>query len=109
MPLVATIPKVSADTFDAPRVIEPHSTGRLDAAVTSPVGRAVAPPAAAAASSAEAVSAADRREHPDPRTWLDQIQKLRVGGLTTQAEQEMKHFRDAYPTYPTTSPDGGTQ
>jgi hypothetical protein len=52
---------------------------------------------------------ADRREHPDPTVWLDQIQKMRVAGLTAQAEQELKHFRDAYPAYPTGSPDGGTQ
>ena len=106
MRLAAATPKVSAVTFDGTKVIEPRSADRFDAAASGPVARAVAP---AAHASAEAVAATDRREHPDPKAWLDQIQKLRVTGLATQAEQEMKHFRDAYPTWPTTSPDGGTQ
>jgi hypothetical protein len=32
-----------------------------------------------------------------------------VAGLTAQAEQELKHFRDAYPGYPMGVPDGSTQ
>jgi hypothetical protein len=42
---------------------------------------------------------ADRRDHPDPATWLARIEKLRAGGLTGQAEQELKRFHEAYPGY----------
>ena len=44
-------------------------------------------------------SAAERRKHPDPRAWLDYIEKMRAQGLTGEAEQEFKHFRDVYPGY----------
>jgi hypothetical protein len=44
-------------------------------------------------------SAAERRKHPDPRAWLDYIEKMRAQGLTGEAEQEFKHFRDVYPAY----------
>lgn len=107
MRLAAATPKVSAVTFDGTKVVEPRSTDRFDASAAGPVARAAVP--AAANPSAEAVTATDRREHPDPKAWLDQIQKLRVTGPAIRAEQEMKHFRDAYPTWPATSPDGGTQ
>jgi hypothetical protein len=58
-------------------------------------------------------SAAERRKHPDPRAWLDYIEKMRAAGLTSEAEQEFKHFRDVYPGYsvpPEAAPaDGRTQ
>jgi hypothetical protein len=38
--------------------------------------------------------------HPDPAAWLGQIEKLRNGGRTAEAEQEIKHFREVYPAYP---------
>jgi hypothetical protein len=44
-------------------------------------------------------SAAERRKHPNPRAWLDYIEKMRAQGLTGEAEQEFKHFRDVYPGY----------
>ncbi len=44
-------------------------------------------------------SAAERHKHPDPRAWLDYIEKMRAQGLTSEAEQEFKHFRDVYPGY----------
>ena len=44
-------------------------------------------------------SAAERRKHPNPRAWLDYIEKMRAQGLTAEAEQEFKHFRDVYPAY----------
>jgi hypothetical protein len=44
-------------------------------------------------------STAERRKHPDPRAWLDYIEKMRAQGLTGEAEQEFKHFRDVYPGY----------
>jgi hypothetical protein len=44
-------------------------------------------------------SAAERRKHPNPRAWLDYIEKMRAEGLTGEAEQEFKHFRDVYPGY----------
>ena len=44
-------------------------------------------------------SAAERRKHPDPRAWLDYIEKMRAQGLTGEAEQEFRHFRDVYPGY----------
>lgn len=40
-------------------------------------------------------------EHPDPASWLGQIEKLRNEGRTAEAEQEFKHFREVYPAYPT--------
>ena len=44
-------------------------------------------------------SAAERRKHPNPRAWLDYIEKMRAQGFTGEAEQEFKHFRDVYPAY----------
>jgi hypothetical protein len=44
-------------------------------------------------------SAAERRKHPNPRAWLDYIEKMRAQGFTGEAEQEFKHFRDVYPGY----------
>ena len=44
-------------------------------------------------------STAERRKHPDPRAWLDYIEKMRAQGLTGEAEQEFRHFRDVYPGY----------
>ena len=44
-------------------------------------------------------SAAERRKHPNPRAWLDYIEKMRAQGLIGEAEQEFKHFRDVYPGY----------
>lgn len=38
---------------------------------------------------------------PDPATRLEQIEKLRSDGHATQAEHEMKRFRETYPDYPT--------
>lgn len=104
MRLAASSPKASALTFDGTKVIEPRSAERFDSMSAGIPARAAAPAVAPAAA-----SAADRSEHPDPKAWLDQIQKMRVAGLTAQAEQELKHFRDAYPGYPTASPDSGAQ
>jgi resuscitation-promoting factor RpfA len=104
MRLAASSPRASAVTFDGTKVIEPHSVERFDSASGGLPARAAAPAVAPAAA-----AAADRREHPDPKAWLDQIQKMRVAGLTAQAEQELKHFRDAYPAYPTASTDSGAQ
>ena len=104
MRLAASSPRASAVTFDGTKVIEPHSVERFDSASGGLPARAAAPAVAPAAA-----AAADRREHPDPKAWLDQIQKMRVAGLTAQAEQELKHFRDAYPSYPTASTDSGAQ
>ena len=104
MRLAASSPKASAVTFDGMKVIEPHSVERFDSVSGGVPARAGAPAMAPAAA-----AAADRREHPDPKAWLDQIQKMRVAGLTAQAEQELKHFRDAYPGYPTASTDSGAQ
>jgi hypothetical protein len=105
MRLAASSAQVSAATFDGAKVTEQRSAERLDSMSASPVVRAAEPAAGAAPSAA----AADRRQHPDPKVWLDQIQKTRAEGLAAQAEQELKRFRDAYPAYPTTSPDGGAQ
>jgi hypothetical protein len=44
-------------------------------------------------------SAAERHKHPDPRAWLSYIEKMRAQGLTSEAEQEFRHFRDVYPGY----------
>ena len=44
-------------------------------------------------------SAAERRKHPNPRAWLDYIEKMRAQGLNGEAEQEFRHFRDVYPGY----------
>ena len=104
MQLAASSPKVSAATFDGVKVTEPRSADRLDSLSGGVAARARAP-----ATTPSAGAAADRREHPDPKAWLDQIQKLRVAGLTAQADQELKHFRDAYPAYSTASSDGGVQ
>ena len=41
----------------------------------------------------------DSADHPDPVRWLARIEKLRAGGLTAQAEQELKRFHAAYPGY----------
>jgi len=106
--LAASSPKASAATFDGTKVTEPRSVERFDSVLGGVAARAAAP-AVPPSAAAPAGSAADRREHPDPKAWLDQIQKMRVAGLTAQAEQELKHFRDAYPAYPTATPDGGTQ
>ena len=58
-------------------------------------------------------SAAERHKHPDPRAWLEYIEKMRAAGLASEAEQEFKHFRDVYPGYsvpPEAAPaDGGPQ
>lgn len=43
---------------------------------------------------------ADRRDHPDPAKWLARIERLRSGGLTAQADQELKRLHQAYPQYP---------
>jgi hypothetical protein len=94
MRLAASSPKASAATFDGTKVIEPRSVERFDSVSAGLPARAVAPAMAPAVA-----AAADRREHPDPKAWLDQIQKTRVAGLTAEAEQELKHFRDAYPDY----------
>jgi hypothetical protein len=104
MRLAASSPRASAVTFDGTKVIESHSVERLDSASGGIAAQAAAPALAPAAA-----AAADRREHPDPKAWLDQIQKMRVAGLTARAEQELKHFRDAYPAYPTASTDSGAQ
>jgi hypothetical protein len=45
-------------------------------------------------------SDAEHHLHPDPAAWLEDIGKLRAAGHVTEAEQEMKRFRDAYPAYP---------
>jgi hypothetical protein len=109
MRLAASSPQVSAVTFDGTKVTAQRSAERLDSKSGGPVARAAAETAAMAAPSTAAIAAADRREHPDPKVWLDQIQKMRAGGLTAQAEQELQRFRDAYPAYATPSPDGGAQ
>jgi hypothetical protein len=111
-------PRVAAPAVPAPAVPAPAATSAVppSAAAASSAASAAgstagAPSAATSAppSAAAAGSAADRHDHPDPKAWLDQIQKMRVAGLTAQAEQELKHFRDAYPAYPTGSPDSGPQ
>jgi hypothetical protein len=48
---------------------------------------------------APAASAA-QTDYPAASTWLGQIEKLRGEGRTAEAEQEIKRFREAYPTYP---------
>lgn len=40
---------------------------------------------------------------PDPAARLEQIEKLRSDGQPTQAEREMKRFRETYPDYPTSA------
>ena len=52
------------------------------------------------AGSASPAAEAERRAHPDPKAWLDRIEKMQAMGLNSAAEQEMKLFRDAYPAYP---------
>ncbi len=37
---------------------------------------------------------------PDPATRLEQIEKLRTSGRPTEAERELKQFRETYPDYP---------
>ena len=63
--------------------------------------------------SASPMAAAERREHPDPKAWLDRIEKMQAAGLSSAADQELKLFRDAYPAYPVPSEshpaDGGVQ
>jgi hypothetical protein len=62
------------------------------------------------AGSASPEAAAERREHPDPKVWLDHIEKMQAAGLIKAAEQELRLFRDAYPAYPVpVSTDGGVQ
>jgi len=57
--------------------------------------------------------AAERHRHPNPQVWLDHIRKMRAAGLTTEADQELRRFHDAYPAFPvppaTPSADGGPQ
>jgi hypothetical protein len=57
--------------------------------------------------------AAERHRHPNPQVWLDHIKKMRAAGLTTEADQELRRFHDAYPAFPTPpatpSADGGPQ
>jgi hypothetical protein len=36
---------------------------------------------------------------PDAGSWFKRIEKLRAAGKTTEAEQEFRRFRDAYPDY----------
>ena len=52
------------------------------------------------AGSASPEAAAERREHPDPKVWLDHIEKMQAAGQSRAADQEMRLFRDAYPAYP---------
>jgi hypothetical protein len=60
--------------------------------------------------SASPEAAAERREHPDPKAWLDHIEKMRTAGLVRAAEQELRLFRDVYPAYAVpASADGGVQ
>ena len=64
-------------------------------------GRSVRSAASANLSgSASPVAEAERRAHPDPKAWLDHIEKMQAVGLSSAAEQEMRLFRDAYPAYP---------
>jgi hypothetical protein len=80
---------------------------------------AAAPPAAGPPVRTQSTAVADAADHPVPRlrpdleTWLKQIEKLRAAGRTTEAEQEFRRFRDAYPDYkaPAGPPpaDGPTQ
>jgi hypothetical protein len=58
-----------------------------------------APAASNLAGSASPAAEAERRAHPDPKAWLDHIQKMQAVGLNGAAEQEMRLFRDAYPAY----------
>ena len=62
---------------------------------------------------AETPPAATPGEHPQPSTWLGQIEKLRNEGRTAEAEQQIKHFREIYPAWPvpaeTPSTDGRGQ
>ena len=55
---------------------------------------------ASLAGSASPEAAEERRAHPDPKAWLDHIEKMQAVGLSSAAEQEMRLFRDAYPAYP---------
>ena len=65
------------------------------------------------AGSASPATEADLRAHPDPKAWLDHIEKVRAAGLISAADLELKLFRDAYPAYPVPSElhpaDGGVQ
>jgi hypothetical protein len=76
---------VSADTAASPPAAMPNihiETGSARQSARAGVG-----------------SVAERRKHPDPRAWFDYIEKMRAQGLTGEAEQEFKHFRDVYPGY----------
>jgi hypothetical protein len=57
--------------------------------------------------------ATERHRHPNPLEWLDHIKKMRAAGLSTEADEELRRFHDAYPAFraPTATPgtDGGTQ
>jgi hypothetical protein len=57
--------------------------------------------------------AAERHRHPNPKVWLDHIQKMRAAGLTAAADQELRQFHEAYPDFPAPpdapSTDGGAQ
>jgi hypothetical protein len=78
-----------APVIDAGRAAAPVVTA-------APAVPTSAPPPTPAAYS----SAAPQQGRIDPVTWLLRIEKLRSEGHTTQAEEEIKRFRDAYPDYP---------
>jgi hypothetical protein len=109
-PSSTTAPSAPMASAPAPSALAPSTL-----APSTLARSAQAPAAAAAAASSPAASTEpeERRQHPDPRAWLDQIQKMRAAGLAGEAEQELKQFHDAYPTYsaplPTPSADGEAQ
>jgi hypothetical protein len=81
----------STSDSSAPRTSEP--------AADKPTS--VAPPPTPARSGS---SSADRNPL-DAATWLKRIEKLRGEGHVTEAEREMKRFREKYPDYPVPKAD----
>jgi hypothetical protein len=103
-PQGAAAPSPAIPTAPWPSPVEPLATASSGAAAPQlsaedEARTRIARADIAARRSRNDVESADRRDHPDPAAWLARIEKLRAGGLTGQAEQELKRFHEAYPGY----------
>lgn len=99
-----------ADTFNRPSP-GPSANSAIRAETPPPVAEPQEPAAqrqaipsetqstAAADSTNQHVPAPSPPPLPDAGSWFKRIEKLRAAGKTTEAEQEFRRFRDAYPDY----------
>lgn len=55
---------------------------------------------ATAAASARGPVVTDQAEHPDPQSWMREIEQLRLAGKSGDADREVAAFRKAFPTLP---------